>query len=96
MPRFPGIKVDVAVSVVEATPAAEVLDLIEKAGKKQVADIELFDVYRGPSLGAGRKSLAFHVLLQSDAKTLTDKDEQSFLKRFEQLVAEAGGELRRG
>jgi hypothetical protein len=35
------------------------------------------------------------VRLQSDAKTLTEKDEQSFLQRFEKLVAESGGELRR-
>ncbi|MFP6654083.1 MAG: phenylalanine--tRNA ligase subunit beta, partial [Myxococcota bacterium] len=94
LPRFPGIKVDVAVAVAESTPAAELLALIEEAGKKQVAGIELFDLYRGQSVGSGRKSLAFHVLLQSDKKTLTDKDEQKFLKRFEQIVAAAGGELR--
>lgn len=94
LPRFPGIKVDVAVSVVESTPAGDLLALIEQAGKKQVADIELFDLYRGESVGPGRKSLAFHVLLQSDKKTLTDKDEQKFLQRFEKLVSEAGGELR--
>jgi len=96
LPRFPGIKVDVAVSVSESTPAADLLALIEQAGKKQVAEIELFDLYRGQSVGPGRKSLAFHVLLQSDKKTLTDKDEQKFLQRFEKLVSEAGGELRRG
>ena len=94
LPRFPGIKVDVAVSVLESTPAADLLALIEQAGKKQVADMELFDLYRGESVGPGRKSLAFHVLLQSDKKTLTDKDEQKFLQRFERLVSEAGGELR--
>ena len=94
LPRFPGIKVDVAVAVPESTPAAELLSLIEQAGKKQVAGIELFDLYRGQSVGPGRKSLAFHVLLQSDKKTLTDKDEQKFLKRFEKIVADAGGELR--
>ncbi|MBC8188466.1 MAG: phenylalanine--tRNA ligase subunit beta [Proteobacteria bacterium] len=92
--RFPGIKVDVAVAVDESTPASELLALIEEAGKKQVAAIDLFDLYRGPSVGAGRKSLAFHVLLQSDKKTLTDKDEQKFLKRLEKRVADAGGELR--
>jgi hypothetical protein len=35
------------------------------------------------------------VLLQSDEKTLTDKDEQKFLQRFEKLVSKAGGELRK-
>ena len=96
LPRFPGIKVDVAISVAESTPAAELVALIERAGKKQVADTELFDLYRGQSIGADRKSLAFHVLLQSDNKTLTDKDEQKFLQRFERMVSEAGGELRKG
>ncbi len=96
LPKFPGIKVDVAVSVPEATTAADLIELIEKAGKKQVAGTELFDLYRGQSIGKGKKSLAFHVLLQSEAKTLTDKDEQKFLKRFEKLVGESGGELRKG
>ena len=82
-------------AVAEATQAGELIALVEAAGKGQVADIELFDLYRGKSIGEGKKSLAFHVLLQSDARTLTDQDEQKFLQRFEKLVAEAGGELRR-
>lgn len=96
LPKFPGIKVDVAVSCPESLAAGDVIGLIEQAGKKQVAGIELFDLYRGKSIGAGRKSLAFHVKLQSDTKTLSDKDEQKFLQRFERLVADAGGELRKG
>lgn len=96
LPRFPGIKVDVAVSCDESTSAGELIELIEQAGKKQVSGVELFDLYRGESIGAGRKSLAFHVLLQSDTKTLTDKDEGKFLKRFEKLVSEVGAELRKG
>jgi len=72
------------------------ITLIEQAGKKQVNHVELFDLYRGDSIGAGKKSLAFHVLLQSETKTLTDKDEAKFLKRFERLASEAGFELRMG
>ena len=94
-PRYPGIKLDVAVAVAESTRAGELIALVEAAGKGQVADVELFDLYRGKSIGEGKKSLAFHVLLQSDARTLTDQDEQKFLQRFEKLVAEAGGELRK-
>jgi len=96
LPRFPGIKVDVAVSVPESTRAGDLIALIREAGRKQVVEVELFDLYRGESIGAGRKSLAFHVLLQSETKTLTDKDEQKFLQRFEKLVRDAGGELRSG
>ncbi len=96
LPKFPGIKVDVAVSLDEATPSQAVVDAIEASGKGIVARVELFDLYRGESLGEGRKSLAYHVLLQSGSKTLSDKDEQKFLKRFEQAVKGLGGELRSG
>jgi phenylalanyl-tRNA synthetase beta chain len=94
--RYPGIKLDVAVALPDHAAAATVREAIEKAGKGSVADAELFDLYRGESVGAGRKSLAYHVTLQSDKKTLTEKDEQKFLKRFEALVGELGGELRNG
>ncbi|MEZ4290805.1 MAG: hypothetical protein R3E53_09845 [Myxococcota bacterium] len=52
------MKIDVAVSVPESTRAA-IVALIEEAGRK-VASVELFDLYRGESIGKGRKSLAFH------------------------------------
>ena len=96
IPRFPGTKLDVAVSLPEATPASAVESAIEKAGKGLVARSELFDLYRGDNIGAGRKSLAYHLLLQSESRTLGEQDEQKFLKRFEQLLAEIGAELRRG
>jgi len=96
IPKFPGIKVDVAVALAEATPSQAVVDAIHASGKGIVAGVELFDLYRGESLGAGRKSLAYHVLLQSANKTLSDKDEQKFLKRFDQAVQQLGGELRSG
>ena len=57
--------------------------------------IELFDVYSGPNLAAGKRSLAFHVLLRSDARTLTDQDVAKFLERVEREVQAIGGELRR-
>jgi len=94
--RFPSIKLDVAVALADETAAAAVRDAIESAGKGSVADAELFDIYRGESVGEGRKSLAYHVTLHSDKKTLTEKDEQKFLKRFEALVVKLGGELRNG
>ena len=96
VPRYPGIKVDVAIALDEDTPASAVEEVITKAAKNQFAGLELFDLYRGENLGAERKSLAYHVLLQSENKTLSDKDEQKFLKRFEHLIGEIGGELRRG
>jgi phenylalanyl-tRNA synthetase beta chain len=95
IPRFPGVKVDVAVAVDESLPAARIAEAIGKAGKGLVEELELFDLYRGANIGEGRKSLAYHVLLQSPDKTLSDKDAAKFLSRLERGVADLGGELRR-
>jgi len=96
IPRYPGVKVDVAIALGADTPSARVVTAIEKAGKGAVAEVELFDVYQGESLGAGRKSLAYHVLLQSDQKTLTDKDATKFFTRLERNLEGLGAELRKG
>ena len=94
IPRFPGIKVDVAIDTTAATPTAEVVAMIERAGKGQVMSTELFDVYTGSHVEEGRKSLAYHVLLGSEKKTLSDKDQAKFLKRLEQDLESNGAKLR--
>ncbi|MFP6625171.1 MAG: hypothetical protein VCC20_16945, partial [Myxococcota bacterium] len=95
IPRYPGVKLDVAVDLPEATAAADLVDVIEKSGKGQVASCELFDVYRGENVGPGRKSLAYHLLLQSQSKTLTDKDQAKFLSRLERGLEALDAKLRR-
>ena len=95
IPRFPAVKVDVAVKLPESTRAAELVKAIEQAGKGQVMSAELFDVYLGDNIGEGRKSLAYHVLLHSEKKTLTDKDQAKFLKRLEQGLESLDGRLRK-
>lgn len=95
IPRFPGVKVDVALATPGDLPARDVKDLIEKAGKGLVASMDLFDVYRGEGLGDGRKSLAWHVVLQAADRTLTEKDQNTFLDRLERLATQGGMELRR-
>jgi phenylalanyl-tRNA synthetase beta chain len=95
LPKFPDVKVDVALALPSSAYARSVTEAIERAGKGLVAASELFDVYTGANLGAGRKSLAFHVTLQSDARTLTDQDVAKFLERMEREASALGGELRR-
>ena len=95
IPRYPGVKLDVAVDLPEATAAAELVAVIETSGKGQVASSELFDVYRGKNVAPGRKSLAYHVLLQSPSKTLSDKDQAKFLSRLERGLEALDAKLRR-
>lgn len=95
VPTHPGVKLDVALALPAEVPAATVRGAIEKAGKGLVAQVELFDVFSGGRLGAGRRSLAWHVLLQAPDRTLADQDGQKFLARLEREAQALGGELRR-
>ena len=94
MPKFPEVKVDVAILAPDSIPAADLVTLIEKAGKGIVAHVEPFDEFRGDSLPENSRSLAFHVRLYSETRTLADKDSQKFLKRLTASLTEAGAELR--
>ncbi|MCP5020969.1 MAG: phenylalanine--tRNA ligase subunit beta [bacterium] len=94
LPKFPEVKVDVAIQAPDLIPAVDLVTLIEKAGKGIVAGVEPFDEFRGDSLPADTRSLAFHVRLYSDTRTLTDKDSAKFLKRLTGSLMAAGAELR--
>lgn len=96
LPRFPGVKLDVAIAAPVSMPAASVTAAIEQAAGDHCRGVELFDVYHGESLGSDQKSLAFHVLLQSSKKTLSDSDEQRFLKKLGAELGRVGAHLRDG
>jgi phenylalanyl-tRNA synthetase beta chain len=84
--RFPQVRRDVALVVDEKITARSLLDCLEHAAPEAVAEVSLFDVYRGKGLETGKKSLAFKVLLQDTQKTLTDEDADAVVTR---LVAAA-------
>jgi phenylalanyl-tRNA synthetase beta chain len=95
LPQFPATRVDVALALPAEKTAGEVQAALERSGKGLVAALHLFDVYAGERLGAGRKSLAWHVTLQASDRTLNEADVKKFLERVEREAAQLGGELRR-
>ncbi|HWZ71604.1 MAG TPA: phenylalanine--tRNA ligase subunit beta [Casimicrobiaceae bacterium] len=70
--RLPAVRRDIAVVVAETIPAEAVLDALRRSSPSHVEHIALFDVYRGPGIEDGKKSLAILVLMQDTARTLTD------------------------
>jgi phenylalanyl-tRNA synthetase beta chain len=72
--RVPGVRRDLAVIVDDALPAQEVLAALDVIKPPQIEQISLFDVYKGPGVEQGKKSLAILVLIQDTARTLTDAD----------------------
>lgn len=72
--KFPPVRRDIAVVVDEKLPAQSLLDSLRAGRAPFIAEISLFDLYRGEGLGPGKKSLAFRVLLQDTKRTLTDAE----------------------
>ncbi len=93
--KFPAVKVDVAIATASATNSGTLVAAIEKSGKGLVQGVELFDLYTGDKLGANKKSLAYHVHLASDQKTLSETEVQKFLERLERELTALGSELRK-
>jgi phenylalanyl-tRNA synthetase beta chain len=72
--RFPSSDVDLAFVVDEAVPAAAVRATLLDAGGAALESVTLFDVYRGPSVPEGTRSLAYRVRLCALDHTLTDAE----------------------
>jgi phenylalanyl-tRNA synthetase beta chain len=72
--EFPVALRDVAVIVPEDVPAERVEAEVRSAGGELLRDLQLFDVYRGESIPAGTKSLAYALTYQASDRTLTDKE----------------------
>ncbi len=89
VPAFPPVLEDIAIIVDEACPAGDLEAAIRQAGGALLADVKLFDIYRGEQIGAGKKSLAYNLTYQAADRTLTDKDatqiRQRIVKKLEQV-----------
>jgi phenylalanyl-tRNA synthetase beta chain len=84
---YPPASVDVAIVVDDAVSAADVEQSLRTGAGDLLEDIRLFDVYVGPQIGAGRRSLAYTLRLRAPDRTLTDTD---VLGARDAAVAEAG------
>ncbi len=93
--RFQPIRQDFAVVVDESVAAADVEAAIQSAAGKLAGSVQLFDIYRGPGLDAGRKSLAFSVTLVAPDRQLAEHEVDRVRGRIEQNVRKrVGGTLR--
>lgn len=84
---FPAVFQDLALVVDEQVTAQSVADAVREGAGELLEDIALFDVYTGPQVGEGRKSLAFALRFRAADRTLTE-DEASAAR--DAAVARAG------
>lgn len=95
LPRFPEVKRDLALLLDESVTFAEIETLARGCEKKLLRRIELFDVYEGKNLPAGKKSYAVSFFLRNEEKTLNDKQIEAIMKKIQTtLEQKLGAQLR--
>lgn len=94
--RFQPVRQDFAIVVDEAVPAAAVAEAIQGGAGPLAASIDIFDVYRGASIGDGKKSLAFRVTLSAPDRQLSEGELVRIRERIEQTVQRRVGGVLRG
>ena len=83
LPKFPAVTRDIAVVCDEAVTVGALEESIRRGAKGLLKEVSLFDIYRGPGVALGKKSVAFNLVLRADDRSLTgeeaDEDVQSIL-----------------
>lgn len=95
LPKFPEVRRDLALLLDENVKYADLQASAQRAAKKLLKQVALFDVYRGDKIPAGKKQYALSFVLQDLEKTLTDADvERVMSKLLSVFTNEYGAVLR--
>ncbi len=95
LPKTLPVRRDLALLVDRQVTFADIESAVRQAGGKLLSDVELFDVYEGENLPAGKKSYAVTFALQDPEKTLADKQIEAAVARIvANLAKRTGAELR--
>ena len=95
VPKFPAVSRDLALLVDNAVEFAQIEQIARQTEKKLLKRVELFDVYEGEKLPAGKKSYAVNFILQDEEKTMGDKQIDAIMQKLiTNLKKQLNAELR--
>ena len=95
LPKFPAATRDIAVICAENVTVGTLEGCIRGAAGELLRGIELFDIYRGPGIAPGSKSVAFSLTLRADDRSLTSEEADATMKRIvDALADQLGARLR--
>ena len=93
--KYPSIRRDIAVVVKDNVTAADLSAAVRSAAPSMVTSVRIFDVYKGPGIEAGLKSVALGLILQETSRTLTDEDADTVMSAvLRKMQQDFGAELR--
>ena len=95
IPKHPAVSRDLALLVDNSVEFAQIEQIARQAEKKLLRRVELFDVYEGEKLPAGKKSYAVNFILQDTEKTMNDKQIDAIMQKLiASLKKQLNAELR--
>jgi phenylalanyl-tRNA synthetase beta chain len=93
--RFPQVRRDLAVVVDETVALSALAERVRLSASSLLCDLRIFDVYRGPGVEAGTKSVALGLIFQDISRTLTDEDvEQTIASIITDLRVSSNARIR--
>jgi phenylalanyl-tRNA synthetase beta chain len=93
---FPAVFQDVSLVVGDDVAAQTVVDAVRDGAGALLEDVRLFDVYTGPQIGEGRKSLTLALRFRAEDRTLTEDEASAAREAAVQRAAELVGAVQRG
>ena len=95
LPKTMAVKRDLALLIDKSVTMQQIETIVRESERKLLRGVQLFDVYDGDKLPAGKKSYAINITLQDDERTLNDKQIEAVMKKIiTNLQQRAGAELR--
>ena len=95
LPKYPALERDFSFVCDEEMAVGELEKCMRRAGGATLSSVRLFDIYRGPQIGLGKKSVSFAVMLRAADRTMTDEEADGAVGRIlRRLEAECGAVLR--
>lgn len=93
---FPAVFQDISVVVGDEVAAAAVVDAVRDGAGELLEDVRLFDVYTGPQIGEGRKSLTLALRFRATDRTLTEDEASAARDAAVAVAGERVGAVLRG
>jgi phenylalanyl-tRNA synthetase beta chain len=90
VPKFPSVRRDLALLLDKNVTFTQIRQIGEKFGKKNLRQIDLFDVYEGEKIGNDKKSYAVSFIFRDDEKTLQDNEVDAIMQK---LIQQFGQQL---
>ncbi len=89
--EFQPVTRDFAFVVGRDVPAGDIIKAAQGAERQLIAGIDVFDIYEGPGIDAGKKSVAVAVILQPTERTLTETEIEAVSAKIVAEVARKTG-----